>query len=94
MDAALADPVGPSAGSASNGFIVSKALLVLSRDGIFTASAESEVIAAALAGGTGVECAENDIGNALGGEDVAANDGEAVTRSQNGAFRDDNLDGC
>lgn len=70
-------PIWSGAGAARDGFVVPKALdLVLSS--LVAAEAKSEIVAVTLGGGTGLEGFEDDVRDALRGEDVAANDGRVV----------------
>lgn len=90
---ALAIPGGTRTGATGDGLVVAEAILVLARDGVFAARAEGEVVAAALGGGGGAEGLEDDVGDALGGKDVAAHDGEAGRGVEEGVLRDDDEDG-
>ena len=56
------------------------------------AEAEGQVVAVALGGGAGGEGEEDDVGYALGGEDVAADDGGFVRGREEGFLGDEHLD--
>ncbi len=54
--------------------------------------AESDVVAAALAGRAGAEGQEDDVDDPLRGQHVAADHGRRLGRVQDGTFRNDDLD--
>ncbi|TKW49634.1 hypothetical protein CTA1_6123 [Colletotrichum tanaceti] len=92
VHAALAGPRGSRAGAARDGLVVPEAVLVLARDRVLAARAKGQVVAAALAGGGRAEGPEHDVRDALRGQDVAADHGEAGPRVEDAALGDDDVD--
>ena len=78
VHAAGAVPGGAGAGAAGDGLVVAEAPCGGGGGGVVAAEAEREVVAVALGGGAGGEGEEDDVGDALGREDVAADDGGFV----------------
>lgn len=78
VHAAGAVPGGTGAGAAGDGLVVAEAFGRGGRGGEVAAEAEGEVVAVALGGGAGGEGEQDDVGDALGCEDVAAHDGSFV----------------
>ena len=93
VHAAGAVPGGSGAGAAGDGFVVAEALCGGGGGGDVAAEAEGEVVAVALGGGAGGEGEEDDVGDALGCEDVAAYDGGFVGGGEEGFGRDEHADG-
>lgn len=82
-----AGPVWTCTTAPSNGLVVAEAADGL-RPRDVAAEAKGEVVAAALAGGAGLKGLEDDVGDALAGEHVAAHDGCAGCGRENRLGRD------
>ena len=93
VDAVGAVPGGAGAGAAGYGLVVAEAFCGGVGVGVgVAAEAEGEVVAVALGGGAGGEGEEDDVGDALGGEDVAADDGGVVGGGEEGFGGDEDAD--
>ena len=94
--AAGAVPGGTGAGAAGDGLVVAEALCGAGGGGGggggVSAEAKGQVVAVALGGGAGGEREEDDVRDALGGEDVAADDGGSVRGREEGPRRDEYAD--
>ena len=93
VDAVGAGPGRAGAGAAGDGLVVAEALCGGGGGGEVAAEAEGQVVAVALGGGAGGEGEEDDVGDALRGEDVAAHDGGFVRGGEEGFRGDEYLDG-
>ena len=87
-----AGPGGAGAGATGDGLVVAETLCGGGRGGEVAAEAEGQVVAVALGGGAGGEGEEDDVRDALGGEDVAADDGGGVGGGEEGFGRDEHFD--
>lgn len=89
----LAVPGWPRAAASRDGLVVPEAWerLAGSRVGA-RIRAEREVVAAALGGGAGAERLEHDVGDALRGDDVAADDGGGLGRREDAGRWDADVD--
>ena len=92
VHAAGAVPGGARAGAPGYGFVVAEAFCRGGGCGEVAAEAEGEVVAVALGGGAGGEGEEDDVCDALGCEDVAADDGGAVGGREEGSGGDEDPD--
>lgn len=90
VHAARAIPRRARTAAACDSFVVPEAGFSFG-PGRVAAEAEGQVVAVALGGGASVEGAQDDVGDALGGEDVAADDGGFIGGGEEGARGD--LDG-
>mmetsp|Transcript_15263 Transcript_15263/g.25384 ORF Transcript_15263/g.25384 Transcript_15263/m.25384 type:complete len:510 (+) Transcript_15263:242-1771(+) len=78
VDTAFAYPGGSSAGSAGNGFVVSKVII-----------AKGQVVHATLRGGASAKCLQNHVHDTLRCQDVSANDASIGRWVQKSVFRND-----
>lgn len=92
MDAIRAIPVPACSRTTRNRLVVSEAFLLLFAFDV-AAEAEGQVVAVALGGGAGAEGFQDDVCDALGGEDVAADDRGFVGGGEEGFRRDEDFDG-
>ena len=92
MHTACSIPVFSCSASARDGLVVSESLDVFLAVDV-AAEAEGQIIAVALGGGAGAEGAEDDVCDALRGEDVAAYDGCFVRGGEEGFGWDEDSDG-
>ena len=91
--AAGAVPGGAGARASGDGLIVAEALSRGSGGGGgVAAEAEGQVVAVALGGRAGGEGEKDDVGDALGGEDVATDDGGSIRGREKGSRRDEHAD--
>lgn len=93
-------PGGAGAGAAGYGFVVAEAFcgrggggVVGARVGVVAAEAEGQVVTVALGGGAGGESEEDDVCDALRGEDVAADDRGLVGGGEEGVWGNEDADG-